>query len=183
MRLAVLFLVLLGACSANESEIVPGGMEPKNVADQLAVAATAEDSAAFYLSKIDSATATEADLQRARPYFIEASTFIRQDAARLMKAGLVLMSGEQDQLYGVNYLILLTKKFPEHPYAPEALMQLALYFENSLNDKARSSAFLRTLVDRYPNHGLVPNANALLALNGGGEKEELETVKNWLNNK
>lgn len=183
MRLAVLSLVLLGACSANSSEVVTTAINSSISAEHKAEDTASVDSAAYYLSKIDSATATDTDLQRARPYFVEASTFIGQDAARLMKAGLVLISGDNDQLYGVNYLILLTSKFPDHPYAPEALMQLALYFENSLSDKQRSASFLRTLVDRYPNHSLVPSANALLDLNGGGEKEELETVKNWLNNK
>lgn len=178
MRLALLWMVVMGACSAAPSEPVAQESESQQAPQSEVVAL---DSAQWYLNKIDSAVATEGDLERARPFLIAASDYIGSDPKRLMQAGLVLMSGSKDQLYGVNYLILLTSKFPEHRFAPEALMQLALYFENTLADTERSTAFLEALIKRHPQHELVPNALALLELNSGGKDKELETVKNWLN--
>lgn len=174
MRIALLWMLVLGACSASTTETTEQQIDPHSDI-------VAADSAQFYLAKIDSATATETDLARARAHFIQASNFIGAEPKRLMQAGLVLMSGNENQLYGVNYLILLTSKFPDHRFAPEALMQLALYFENRLGDKAKSTLFLEMLIKRYPQHELVPNAQALLELNQGGKEKELETVKNWLN--
>ena len=69
-----------------------------------------------------------------------------------------------------------------HKLAPEALMQLALYFDTTLGDKEQSTAFLKSLMDRYPKHELVPSAKSLLELNQSSEQQELETVKTWLNN-
>jgi len=174
MRVALLWMLVLGACSASTSEPQEQPIPSQNEV-------IVYDSALYYLSKIDSATATEQDLERARPYFIAASDSIGADPKRLMQAGLVLMNGTRDQLFGVNYLILLTSKFPEHRFTPEALMQLALYFENTLGDKERAKTFLETLVKRYPQHELVPSALSLLELSSGGKEKELETVKNWIN--
>lgn len=140
------------------------------------------DSTLYFLDKIDNATATLEELDRARPYFIKSDSLIKTEAKYLMQAGLVLMSGDNGPLYGLNYLIFLTKKFPMHDFAPEALMQLALYFDTTLGDKERSTDFLKSLIDRYPKHELVPSAKSLLELNLSSKQQELETVRTWLNN-
>ena len=100
------------------------------------------------------------------------------DAKRLMQAGLVLIAGSENYLYGVNYLIKLTKKYPGHPFAPEALMQLALFFENRFGDLERSQIYLRAIIDRYPEHKLAVQAETLLKLSGD---EQYNTIQNWLN--
>ena len=68
------------------------------------------DSTLYFLDKIDNATATLEELDRARPYFIKSDSLIKTEAKYLMQAGLVLMSGDNGPLYGLNYLIFLTKK-------------------------------------------------------------------------
>jgi hypothetical protein len=85
------------------------------------------------------------------------------------------------RLYGVNYLILLTNKFPQHEYAPQALLQLALFFDNVLNDSESASEFLSALVSRYPENALFGDAQALLNLISVSETGEIEEVRNWLN--
>ncbi len=158
--------------------------EPKEV-DVISIEVTdmlGQDSTLYFLDKIDKGTATLEELDRARPYFIQSDSLIKTEANYLMQAGLVLMSGDNGPLYGLNYLIFLTKKFPMHKFAPEALMQLALYFDTNLGDKDQSTAFLKSLIDRYPKHELVPSAKSLLELNHSSGQQELEIVRTWLNN-
>lgn len=163
------FFALLGlvTCNSNESD-VPLAAEIFSVSD----------SALYYFNRIDSGAATNVDLECAKKHFIREDSLVLSDAKRLMQAGLVLISGGEDYLYGVNYLITLTKKYPQHAFAPEALMQLALFFDNRFNDKERSRKYLRTLMDRYPQHELAEQAEALLLLSSN---EELGTIQNWLN--
>ncbi len=86
------------------------------------------------------------------------------------------------RLYGVNYLILLTNKFPQDHYAPEALLQLALFFDSELGGSERAVEFLRVLLKRYPEHAMAKDAQALLDLMSVSETGEIQTVRDWLNN-
>lgn len=167
MKLAFCVLVALAACSS----------PVESTTEEVTVDQTV-DSAAFYFELIDQGNASSEDLDKARKHFIAEDSLIVSDPKKLMQAGLVLMSGERDFLYGVNYLITLTKKYPTHDYAPEALMQLALFFENRLSDQEQSSLYLKSLIDRYPNHELAAQAKSLIALGSGNE---LNTIQNWLN--
>ena len=167
MRIVIAALLFLHACSAPDQE-----------SDNDTSLILTGDSAIFFFTKIDSGIATSEELRRARNYFIKEDSLVVSDAKRLMQAGLVLMSGEDNYLYGVNYLIKLTKKYPLHPFAPEALMQLALFFENRFGDLERSETYLLEIIDRYPEHELAPQAQALLQLS---DDEELNTIQNWLN--
>jgi hypothetical protein len=82
-----------------------------------------------------------------------------------MKAGLTCMNQEGEyRLYGLNYLILLSNKFPQDEYAPQALLQLALFFDNVLGDSERAMEFLRALIQRYPESVLREDAEGLLNL-------------------
>ena len=167
MRIGLLALLGLISCAAPESDIQ---------GQQATVAVS--DSALYYFARIDSGVATSEELEFAKNHFITEDSLVLSDPKRLMQAGLVLMSGGENYLYGVNYLITLTKKYPDHPFAPEAMMQLALFFENRFDDRDRSRNYLRTLMDRYPQHELAAQAEALLLLSS---KEELNTIQNWLN--
>lgn len=169
MRIALLALLALISCAAPGTE----DMEPQSYV-------AIQDSASYYFSRIDSGLATSEELDLAKKYFISEDSLVVSDPKRLMQAGLVLMSGSEDYLYGVNYLIILTKKFPQHHFAPEALMQLALFFENRFGDQERSNNYLFALIKRYPNHTLTQQAKSLLSINAD---EELNTIQNWLNKK
>jgi len=175
MRLFFLLSLFVVSCTGVESKEV-------DVSSTEIIAVVVQDSALYFLAKIDKGTATLEELDRARPYFIQSDSLIKTQAKYLMQAGLVLISGDNGPLYGLNYLIFLTKKFPMHKFAPEALMQLALYFDTTLGDRERSTAFLESLIDRYPKHELVPSAKSLLELNHSSAQQELETVRTWLNN-
>jgi len=175
MRCIFLLSLFIMSCANGESKEV-------EVVSIKAMDSLGPDSTLYFLDKIDNGTATLEELDRARPYFIQNDSLIKTEAKYLMQAGLVLMSGDNGPLYGLNYLIFLTKKFPMHKFAPEALMQLALYFDTTLGDKERSTDFLKSLIDRYPKHELLPSAKSLLELNQSGEQQELETVRTWLNN-
>jgi tetratricopeptide (TPR) repeat protein len=167
MRIAVVTLLGMLACSA-----------PPQADNNDSVTFNSRDSALYYFDRIDSGRATFDELERARKYFIEEDSLVVGDAKRLMQAGLVLMAGNEDYLYGVNYLIKLTKKYPRHPFAPEALMQLALFFENTLGDVERSQMYLREIIKRYPENPLAVQAETLLKLSGD---EQYNTIQNWLN--
>lgn len=169
MRIALLALLGMISCAAPATE---------DFRSQSVVAVN--DSASYYFNRIDSGLATSEELVLAKKYFISEDSLVVSDPKRLMQAGLVLMSGNEDYLYGVNYLIILTKKFPQHNFAPEALMQLALFFENRFGDQERSNNYLYALTKRYPNHSLTEQAKSLLAINAD---EELNTIQNWLNKK
>ena len=185
---ALVLLISCGGPSASNSSTEPTPEAPSRVQPATnpamdGVKNEARDSALFYLAKIDSATASPRDLQRAMPHLIAADSLVKSSPKYLMQSGLVLLSGEREALYGVNYLIALTRKYPEHAYAPEALMQLALFFDNRLGDTEKANTFLSSLINRYPKHELVPQAKQLLELNSQSATGELETVKSWLKNK
>jgi hypothetical protein len=163
-------LMLVGCMANSNPELKVGSSEIK------------QDSAVYYFEKIDSATATELDLKRASSHFISEDSLVKTRPDYLMKAGLVLLAEDTYRSYGLNYLILLTNKFPEHPYAPEALMQLGLFFENVWNDSERSMNYLRALIDRYPNHPLSKDAMDLLNFISVSESGEIEMVNDWLKN-
>jgi hypothetical protein len=168
MRIALLALFGLISCASPGSE---------DLGSQSFV--SIQDSASYYFSRIDSGLVTSVELELAKKYFISQDSLVVSDPKRLMQAGLVLMSGGKDYLYGVNYLIILTKKYPKHRFAPEALMQLALFFENRFGDQERSNNYLYALINRYPNHALTEQAKSLLSINA----DELNTIQNWLNKK
>lgn len=164
------------ACTSPETTDGGEGVQPASAQG------VSTDSALFFLARIDSGAAQGEELIRAAYHFSKADSLLRSDATYLMKAGLVCMSVPEHRLVGVNYLIALTRTYPTHPYAPEALMQLSLFFQNEIQDEARAADYLRTLLERYPTHALAGDAQQLLLLLGGSEEEELETVKSWLNN-
>ena len=146
-------------------------------------AGPASDSALFYLGVVERNVLTPAGYTRAAAHFVAQDSLIKTDAGYLMKAGLTCMNQEGAyRLYGVNYLILLTNKFPKDRYAPEALLQLALFFDSELGGSERAVEFLRVLLKRYPEHALAPDAKALLELISVSETGELQTVRDWLNN-
>lgn len=167
MRIAVAIFLGMFACSA-----------PLDEHNDDVIASESKDSALYFFNRIDSGIATFDELEAARKYFIEEDSLVVSDAKRLMQAGLVLIAGSENYLYGVNYLIKLTKKYPSHPFAPEALMQLALFFENRFGDLERSQLYLRAIIDRYPEHKLAVQAETLLKLSG---EEQFNTIQNWLN--
>jgi hypothetical protein len=140
------------------------------------------DSALYYLDLVDKSVLEANQYTLAAGHFVAHDSLIKTQPEYLMKAGLTCMNQEGEfRLHGVNYLILLTNKFPQHEYAPQALLQLALFFDNVLNDSDRASEFLRALVARYPEHEQVADAKALLNLISVSESGEIEEVRNWLN--
>ena len=146
-------------------------------------AASTIDSALFYLDLVERNVLSPAGYTRAASHFVAQDSLIKSDAAHLMKAGLTCMNQEGTyRLYGVNYLILLTNKFPQDRYAPEALLQLALFFDGALGDGERAVEYLRVLLKRYPEHTLATDAKALLDLISVSETGEIQTVRDWLNN-
>lgn len=184
MRMTLFTFVLLLSCSGSTEPMdkeQSGSASPGH--EQSLGRGYATDSALYYLMKIDSATATSEELARAMKHLIAADSLVKSSPKYLMQSGLVLLSGEREALYGVNYLIALTRKYPEHAFAPEALMQLALFFDNRLGDSDKANAFLSTLINRYPNHKLVPQAQQIMELNSQSASGELETVQTWLKNK
>ena len=141
------------------------------------------DSALFYLEVVERNVLTPAGYTRAAAHFVAQDSLIKTDASYLMKAGLTCMNQVgKYRLYGVNYLILLTNKFPQDRYAPEALLQLALFFDGELGGSERAVEFLRVLLKRYPEHVLASDAQALLDLISISETGEIQTVRDWLNN-
>ncbi|MDA0740693.1 MAG: tetratricopeptide repeat protein [Bacteroidetes bacterium] len=146
-------------------------------------AVTTSDSALYYLEVVERNVLTPAGYTRAAAHFVAQDSLIKTDASYLMKAGLTCMNQEgKYRLYGVNYLILLTNKFPQDRYAPEALLQLALFFDSELGESERAVEFLRVLLKRYPEHALATDAQALLDLISVSETGEIQTVRDWLNN-
>ncbi len=141
------------------------------------------DSALFYLEVVEHNVLTSAGYTRAAAHFVAQDSLIKTDASYLMKAGLTCMNQEgKYRLYGVNYLILLTNKFPQDRYAPEALLQLALFFDSELGGSERAVEWLRVLLKRYPDHALASDAQSLLELMSVSENGEIQTVRDWLNN-
>jgi hypothetical protein len=134
----------------------------------------------YYMNGIDSALLTGDQFRAAAAFFAQNDSLVRQSAPNLMKAGLVCLSSAEHRLFGVEFLTALFRTYPQHAYAPEALMQLGLFFQNEINDPERSANYLRALVDRYPTHPLRADAEALLLFMGGDENE---TIKNWLKTK
>jgi len=141
------------------------------------------DSTMFYLNRVEKGVLSPKAYSRAAQHFLAQDSLIRSKAEYLMKAGLTCMNQEGEfRWYGVNYLILLSNKFPQHEYAPQALLQLALFFDNELGDDARASEFLRALVSRYPDDDLRDDAEGLLNLIDFSESGEIDQVRQWLNN-
>lgn len=155
----------------------------QETSEPTASAVTTSDSALYYLEVVERNVLTPAGYTRAAAHFVAQDSLIKTDASYLMKAGLTCMNQEgKYRLYGVNYLILLTNKFPQDRYAPEALLQLALFFDSELGGSERAVEFLRVLLKRYPEHALAPDAKALLELISVSETGEIQTVRDWLNN-
>ncbi|PTM00779.1 MAG: hypothetical protein DA440_02380 [Bacteroidetes bacterium] len=148
-----------------------------------AVAFSSTDSTMYYLEAVEHSVLTPKGYTRAAAHFVAGDSIIKSDAAYLMKAGLTCMNQDgKYRLYGVNYLILLTNKFPQDRYAPEALLQLALFFDSELGGSERAVEFLRVLLKRYPEHAMAKDAQALLDLMSVSETGEIQTVRDWLNN-
>ena len=140
------------------------------------------DSTMFYLNRVEKGMLSPKAYSRAAQHFLAQDSLIRSKAEYLMKAGLTCMNQEGEfRWYGVNYLILLSNKFPQHEYAPQALLQLALFFDNELGDDARASEFLRALVSRYPDDDLRDDAEGLLNLIDVSKSGEIDQVRQWLN--
>ncbi len=180
MRLLAIFLTAtaLGSCGAPESQ----GAAPVEVNASAAEVRQYNDSALYYLQKIDSATLPVERFHRAAAAMIAADSLVKSDPEHLMKAGLLCLGDDEFRFYGVNYLVLLSNKYPAHPYGAHALMQLSLFYDNALNDGEKSAAYLRTLVERYPNSALAADARLLLQEVGTTGESERETVQQWLNN-
>ena len=168
------FLMVVVSCQSSPMQ--------QNINEHPAAVATS-DSALFYLELVERNVLTPAGYTRAAAHFVAQDSLIKTDAVYLMKAGLTCMNQEGAyKLYGVNYLILLSNKFPQDRYAPEALLQLALFFDGTLGDGERATEFLRVLLKRYPEHTLATDAQALLDLISVSETGEIQTVRDWLNN-
>ena len=172
--LIALFLLVVVSCQSSPVQ--------QNIkADTTAIPTS--DSALYYLEIVERNVLTPAGYSRAAAHFVAQDSLIKTDAGYLMKAGLTCMNQEgANRLYGVNYLILLTNKFPQDRYAPEALLQLALFFDGALGDGDRAVEYLRVLIKRYPEHTLATDAQALLDLISVSETGEIQTVRDWLNN-
>jgi hypothetical protein len=142
------------------------------------------DSALHYLNLVDKSILSPKGYTRAAMHFVAQDSLINTKAEYLMKAGLTCMNQEGEyRLYGVNYLILLSNKYPQDEYAPQALLQLALFFDNVLGDSDRAMEFLRALIQRYPESELRKDAEGLLNLMSVSETGEIEQVRQWLNTK
>jgi len=142
------------------------------------------DSALHYLNLVDKSILSPKGYTRAAMHFVAQDSLIKTKAEYLMKAGLTCMNQEGEyRLYGVNYLILLSNKFPQDEYAPQALLQLALFFDNVLGDSERAMEYLRALKQRYPDSELRKDAEDLLNLMSVSETGEIEQVRQWLNTK
>ena len=142
------------------------------------------DSAVHYLNLVDKSILSPKEYTQAARHFIAQDSLIKTKAEYLMKAGLTCMNQEGEyRLYGVNYLILLSNKFPQDEYAPQALLQLALFFDNVLGDSERAMEFLRALIQRYPESVLREDAEGLLNLMSVSETGEIEQVRQWLKTK
>ena len=142
------------------------------------------DSAVHYLNLVDKSILSPKGYTRAAMHFVAQDSLIKTKAEYLMKAGLTCMNQEGEyRLYGVNYLILLSNKFPQDEYATQALLQLALFFDNVLGDSERAMEFLRALIERYPESALREDAEALLNLMSISGTGEIEQVRQWLNTK
>lgn len=166
------FAAVLG-CNANDV-VAPAQQEQQDTTEQAAVL----DSVAYYCNQIDSGVADQPFLESAAKVFVANDSIVSSSAEYLMKAGLTCLQVPEYHWYGVNYLIRISKKYPSHPWAPEALMQIALFYDNVANDTPKSQEILRLLLERYPNCALAEDAKALLAFMGT-TAEELEQVKNW----
>lgn len=175
MRFVIaVFMMVVVSCQSSPAQ--------QNIKEYTTAVPTS-DSALFYLELVERNALTPAGYTRAAAHFVAQDSLIKTDAAYLMKAGLTCMNQEGAyRLYGVNYLILLSNKFPEDRYTPEALLQLALFFDGALGDGERAVAFLRILLKRYPEHILATDAQALLDLISVSETGEIQTVRDWLNN-
>ena len=140
------------------------------------------DSTMFYLNQVEKGVLSPKAYARAAKYFVAQDSLIKSKAEYLMKAGLTCMiQAGEFRLYGVNYLILLSNKFPQHEYAPQALLQLALFFDNELANQTRATEFLRALISRYPNDDLRDDAEGLLNLIDVSESGEIDQVRQWIN--
>ena len=173
IRLTVLILLALYSCqgpSEQHSALIEND-DVKSI-----------DSTMFYLNRVEKGVLSPKAYSRAAQHFLAQDSLIRSKAEYLMKAGLTCMNQEGEfRWYGVNYLILLSNKFPQHEYAPQALLQLALFFDNELGDDARASEFLRALVSRYPDDDLRDDAEGLLNLIDVSKSGEIDQVRQWLN--
>lgn len=173
MRWMIALYLLVASCQSSPAL--------QNTQETSKVVSTS-DSALYYLDVVERNVLSPAGYTRAAAHFVAQDSLIKTDAAHLMKAGLTCMNQDgKYRLYGVNYLILLTNKFPQDRYAPEALLQLALFFDSELGGNERAVAFLRVLLKRYPEHALATDAQALLDLISVSETGERQTVRDWLN--
>lgn len=181
MKLVLVFFALgtLGACSASDA---PSAAMPSPQAVQAQPTPWINDSALYYLEKIDSAVLPPSKFAQAAKALVAADSLVKSNVEHLMKAGLLCLGEDDYRFYGVNYLVLLSNKYPEHPYAAHALMQLSLFYDNALDDGEKSAAYLRTLVQRYPESALAADARILLQEVGTTGESERETVQQWLNN-
>ena len=142
------------------------------------------DSAVHYLNLVDKSILSPKGYTRAAMHFVAQDSLMKTKAEYLMKAGLTCMNQEGEyRLYGLNYLILLSNKFPQDEYAPQALLQLALFFDNVFGDSERAMEFLRALIQRYPKSTLREDAEGLMNLISVSETGEIEQVRQWLNTK
>lgn len=177
-RAVFILLAVMASCAAPEQQ---GAVVPEERGASEVVMWS--DSALYYLQKIDREQLSVQEWARAAEAFSLGDSAVKSAPENLMKAGLVCLADDEHRLYGVNYLILLTKKFPNDPYAPEALMQLALFYDNVMGDPEKSSQLLRKIVERYPEAQVRPDAERLLAMTGGEAASDLEMVKKWLKEK
>jgi hypothetical protein len=175
IRVYILAFLALCSCDGAVQSSLPAAEENK---------VASLDSATHYLNLVDQSILSPKGYTRAAMHFVAQDSLIKTKAEYLMKAGLTCMNQEGEyRLYGVNYLILLSNKFPQDDYAPQALLQLALFFDNVLGDSERATEFLRALIQRYPESSLREDAEGLLNLINVSETGEIEQVRQWLKTK
>ena len=76
-----------------------------------------------------------------------------------------------DNVKAIDYLGQVCKKYPSFKKIPECLFLQGYYYQEFFNDTTQAKAFYVQLISKYPDHGFVDDAQALMQMFGKSEQD------------
>lgn len=76
-----------------------------------------------------------------------------------------------DNVKAIDYLGQVCKKYPSFKKIPECLFLQGYYYQEFFGDTTQARAFYTQLISKYPNHGFVDDAQALMQMFGKSEQD------------
>jgi len=110
--------------------------------------------------------------------FVDANPKDSMSAVYLFKKAQVLKATNGKHNEAAQAFQAVYKTYPYHPKAPEAMLAMALFYEE-MRSKDQAAATYKKFIATYPSNPLAENARDLLDLLDNTKETELQMVRKW----